>query len=277
MAEILLKVLYKTVPGRLVLKGLTAPGLSRMAGTLLYSELSGRFVPWYIRKHNIDMNDIDIPADGYNSFNEFFTRKRREEQPITSVAGTIISPCDVLLSVVPIHDNSTFRIKNTEYSLHQLLVDSELTEAMRGGLALIFRLTPQHYHRYCYSTDGIVLHSRKINGRLHCVRPVALESAPVFIQNCREYQLIWVANKRFMVHMEIGALLVGKIRNNPLHDGFAEVHAGEEKGYFEFGGSTVVLLFEKDMVQLDCIPVKGTESQEEYPVHLGQQLGRILL
>ena len=141
---------------------------------------------------------------------------------------------------------------------------------------MIFRLTPQHYHRYCYSADGTVLHSRRIDGKLHCVRPIALETVPVFAENSREYQVIRTTQRKYMVQMEIGALLVGRISNHSNPEGISEVYAGEEKGFFEFGGSTIVLLFERDMLHLDYDLFSENFDDCEIPVHMGQPLGRLL-
>ncbi len=276
MTDLIPSFLYRTVPGRCLLKALASPGLSRMAGNVLSSDVSRRIVPWYIRKYGIRMSDIEIPAGGFASFNEFFTRKRKDSDAPKSALGQVICPCDGLLSKVPIRKDSVFRLKGTPYSLRQLLDDDTLSDFLQGGVALIFRLTPQHYHRYCYSMNGNVMHSRRIEGKLHCVRPVALETVPVFAENSREYQVIRTPQGRYMVHMEIGALLVGRISNYPVQEGAGEAHAGEEKGYFEFGGSTIVLLFEKGMMQMNYELFVEHGCGSEIPVHMGQPLGRLL-
>lgn len=276
MTDLIPLLLYRTIPGRCLLKTLSSPGLSRIAGNFLSSDLSRRIVPWYIRKYGIRMSDIEVPAGGFTSFNEFFTRKRKDGMLPEPEAGQMLCPCDGLLSVVKVREDSVFRLKGTPYSLRQLLGDETLSDFLQGGVALIFRLTPQHYHRYCYSMDGNVMRSRRIEGKLHCVRPVALETVPVFAENSREYQVIRTPQGRYLVQMEIGALLVGRISNYPVLKGGGEVHAGEEKGYFEFGGSTIVLLFEKDMVQLNDDLLHKHDREGEIPVHMGQPLGRLI-
>ena len=112
-----------------------------------------------------------------------------------------------------IEKDSEFTIKHTRYSVEDLLQDKSLAARFEGGKALVFRLTPANYHRYCYPAEGRVLSEKKIPGVLHCVRPVALCSVPVFAQNSREYQVIRTERFGTMVQMEIGALLVGKITN----------------------------------------------------------------
>lgn len=154
------------------------------------------------------------------------------------------------------------------------MADEELAARFYGGDALIFRLTPANFHRYCYAAGGNILFSGKIQGKLHCVRPIALRTVPVFVQNCREY-LVY-ENKVFgmIVQMEIGALLVGKIRNHRHAEGADQVQAGVEKGYFEFGGSTILLLFQKDVI---CFREELYNRQNPYgeiPVRMGDFVAR---
>lgn len=241
----ILRFLYGTALGRMALKLLVQPEISEAAGRYLSSGASKWLVSYYIRKYQIDMRDIDIPQGGFSSFNDFFTRKRSTECFDVSY-GHLISPCDGFLSFVKIRENTVFDIKSTCFTLEDLLQDHELAEQFRDGSALIFRLTPANYHRYCYAESGKILLHRRIQGRLHCVRPIALRAVPVFAQNSREYQVLQTEKFGAVVQMEIGALLVGKIRNSKLLPGCDHVQKGEEKGYFEFGGSTIVILLGKN-------------------------------
>lgn len=268
-----LRFLYKTVPGRVILKILVQPQISQMTGKFLSMGISRCMIPYYIRKHHIDMSDIRIPEGGFSSFNEFFTRKRYIQCPYVSRAQ-VISPCDGFLTAVRIDQHICFEIKHTGYSLRSLLRDEKLAKAFEGGTVLIFRLTPANYHRYCYPVNGNVVASRKIKGKLHCVRPVALEAVPVFVQNSREYQVLKSESYGTVVQMEIGALLVGRIANHKEFRKGSPVRKGEEKGYFEFGGSTIVLLFQKDAIHLKESLFDGQNSHREIAVRLGEIIGR---
>lgn len=268
-----LKFLYQTVPGRGLLKILVQPKISQMAGKVLSSGISRPLIPYYIRKHHIDMSDILIPEGGFCSFNEFFTRKRFLQCPYVA-HGQLISPCDGFLTAVRINEHTCFEIKHTSYSLRTLLRDGELAEKFEGGTALIFRLTPADYHRYCYPVNGHVVSSGKIKGKLHCVRPVALETLPVFVQNSREYQVIKSKSHGTIVQMEVGALLVGKISNHKDLFKDSSVRMGEEKGYFEFGGSTIILLFRKGAVHPKKSLWDQCNGHREIKVRLGEILER---
>lgn len=269
--SVILRLLYETVPGRMLLKLLIQPQLSKAAGRFLSSGFSKWMVPCYIHRHQIDMRDIDIPADGFSSFNEFFIRKRKPACP-DMPSGRLISPCDGLLTIAKIKNGTTFDIKRTRYSLEDLLEDSALAAEFQGGTALIFRLTPADYHRYCYAASGVVRGSRKIPGRLHCVRPVALRTVPVFTQNSRAYQILRTHRFETMIQMEIGALLIGKINNRRLSPVNRRVQAGEEKGYFEFGGSTIVLLLRQNAARIDKHLYDRPRRGGEIPVRIGETI-----
>ena len=265
-----LRFLYRTLPGRACLKILTRPAVSRAAGVVLSSGLSKWFIPHFIRKNRIDLRNIEIPREGFCSFNEFFTRKRRTEPE--AAGGALISPCDGFLSVVKLADGTFFDIKHTRFSLMDLLEDKKLAEKFEGGTAFIFRLTPANYHRYCYAADARVVRCRKISGVLHCVRPIATRTVPVYAQNSREYQVLKTDRFGTVVQMEIGALLVGKIRNLAQLTEGNRVGAGTQKGYFEFGGSTVVLLLKKDAVRFRKRLYARMNGDGEMPVRMGEEI-----
>jgi phosphatidylserine decarboxylase len=109
-----------------------------------------------------------------------------------------------------------------------------------------------------------------IKGRLHTVRPIALEKTPVFKENCREYTVMQTENFGAVTQIEVGALLVGKIKN---HHANACVKRGEEKGMFLYGGSTVILLLEKGAAVMREELFTATEGGEETSVRMGERLG----
>ena len=247
---LVLRFLYKTALGRYLLKPLVQPGVSRLAGKVLSSGASKCLVPYFIRKHGIDMENIAVPQGGFASFNDFFTRRRMVDS-FDREDGHLISPCDGFLTPLKIKKGIVFEVKHTQYSLTELLKDKELANRFEDGMALVFRLTPANYHRYSYPANGKILKSRRIKGQLHCVRPIATSTYPVYIQNSREYQVIETERFGTMVQMEIGALLVGKIQNHKSTLQKRQIQAGEEKGYFEFGGSTIILLFQKHATRMN--------------------------
>lgn len=149
---ILIRFLYKTRIGRCILKILVQPGVSQKVGSYLNSRFSRWMVPLFVKKYGINLDKYK--KENYHSFNEFFIRERKAER-IDITLEHLISPCDGCLSVYPIEEDSFFRIKHVEYRLEQLLENQALAKQFAGGYCMIFRLTPQHYHRYCYVCDGM--------------------------------------------------------------------------------------------------------------------------
>lgn len=261
--------LYCTLPGHILLKVLTWPVFSYAAGLFLDSGMSKWLIPGFIRRHNISMEAYEEKE--YRSFNDFFIRKKKpEESGFDSRAESLISPCDGYLSAYPIDSERIYQIKHVGYCLGSLLKDHALAERYREGICLIFRLTPQNYHRYCYIDNGRIKRRRIIRGILHCVRPIASETYPVYIQNSREYTVIKTENFGTVVQMEVGALLVGRIRN---HQKEGKICRGEEKGYFEFGGSTIILLFERGRISLTDKGNAGRLPGRETAVKMGEKIG----
>ena len=268
-----LRFLYGTVPGRAVLKVLVHPWVSKVAGAFLSSGLSKGIIPGFVRKNEITMEDVLVPSKGFRSFNEFFSRKRRPEK-ISLKEGQLISPCDGYVRAVKIKETTVLDVKYSKYTLEDLLQDWELARKFEGGTALVFRLTPANYHRYCYPVGGRVLFSKRIEGKLHCVRPIALRTTPVFVQNSREYQVLKTKNTGMMVQMEVGALLVGRIKNHDIKQIGPCVKQGTEKGYFEFGGSTIILLFQKNCITVEEGLFSEVNDEGEAPVRLGDVIGK---
>lgn len=241
--EFLSKV-YGSVFGRGLMKILSLPVFSKISRFFLNSRFSSAFVLRFAERNDIDIFDYENQM--YNSFNEFFIRRIKPgRRRIDSADNIIVAPSDGKVSAYEITNSSTFVVKNSVYTVESLLRDSKLAKRYMGGTALIIRLTPDDYHRYCYCTDGIKSHNREIHGRLSTVNPVINKYIPVYKENSREYCMIRTKELGDVIQMEVGAMLVGKISN--LHTyGRRIVRKGEEKGYFEFGGSTIILLLEKD-------------------------------
>ena len=265
----LLSLLYGNAAGRLLLKPLTAPGISRLAGRFLSTGASRFLIAPFIRKNSIDMSQFD--EGPYRSYNEFFSRKIRPEcRPVDLDPLHLISPCDSKLSVFPICPDGRFSIKHTEYTVASLLQNEELAAVYNGGWAMVFRLTVDDYHRYCYAADGRKTRNIRIPGRLHTVNPIANDHFPIYKENSREYSLLRTDVFGDIVMMEVGALLVGRIVN---HHEEANVVRGQEKGYFQFGGSTVVLLLKADTAKIDEDILQNSRDGIETVVRFGEKVG----
>lgn len=265
-----LEFLYGTALGRALLRPLASRPVSKLAGAFLDTPLSRPLIPLFIKTCGIDTGDYDLRA--IRCFNDFFCRPlKKGRRPIDPDPESLIAPCDGLLTAVPVREDTVLPVKQSRYSLSRLLGDEELAASFRDGLCLVFRLCVNHYHRYCYVESGRKGENRFLPGVLHTVRPVALEELPVFTENCREYACIETERFGPVLQMEVGAMLVGRIVNEAPWP--REVRRGEEKGRFAYGGSTVILLLQKDAVRLLPEIREASARGEEFPVRMGQKIG----
>lgn len=262
--------LYKSLPGRALLRLLVRPAVSKSFGFLMDRPASRAFIRGFVKRNRINTDDYrDVK---YTSFNHFFAREiKKELRPFPGGARELAAPCDGKLTAYPVAANSAFRIKNSLYDLGGLLEDNGLAREFVDGACLIFRLTPDDYHRYSYIDDGEILFCRQIKGVLHTVRPISRSRYNVYGQNSREYTVMRTKNFGKVVQMEVGALLVGRIINHMAEGSF---HRGDEKGRFEFGGSTVVMLFQKDAVTIDGAIRENTRRDRETVVKMGETIGQ---
>lgn len=266
--NILLKKLYGTVCGRVILKALTAPAVSKAAGVFMDSWLSVPLIKRFIKSSGIDTSQYVMKK--FRSYNEFFTRRvKRGMRPIDRMPSHFISPCDSKLTVYKIGKSSVFRIKGSRYRVSDLIQNDFLAKRYEGGYCMIFRLEVDDYHRYCYIDSGTKTENTFINGELHTVNPIALEHYNIYKRNCREYTVLHTENFGDVVQVEVGAMMVGRIVNR---HGAAEVVRGEEKGKFEFGGSTIVLLVQEDMIRIDDDILRNSAENIETVVKYGEKV-----
>lgn len=266
----LLPFLYRTASGRFLLRGLVHPTISHIVGAFLDTRCSTCLIKPYVKRYQIDLSLYEPVT--YQSFNQFFTRKIKPEcRPFAMGEQELASPCDGKLTVFPITQDAQFLVKGQPYTVATLLRNEALAEEVQGGYCFIFRLTVDDYHRYHYFDSGEKGENVFLPGVLHTVRPIALENCPVFCENSREYTVLRTDHFGTAIQVEVGALLVGRIRN---HHSAGPVQRGAEKGMFEFGGSTVMLLFPKDAVRPEQTLLDRTAAGEETPVQCGAVIGR---
>lgn len=265
----MLKQLYTTRPGGYALKLITRPGFSRKCARVLDSGYSRVYIKRFIRKNDIDMTEYVCKR--WRSFNDFFIRQiRPDARPVDMTPSALISPCDCLMSAYTVTPGCRFRVKGAEYTLATLLNDEQLAREYGGGLCIIFRLMPDNYHRYIYPDWGSKGGNTFIQGKLHTVRPVAQGKYSVYATNSREYTTLHTRNFGDVVFMEVGALMVGRICN---HHGAHTFARGEEKGYFEYGGSTIIMLLKKGVARLDREYQHCINNGRETEVKLGMRIG----
>ncbi|EOL44498.1 phosphatidylserine decarboxylase [Enterococcus caccae] len=265
-----LNFLYKNPLGRILLKGIIQPQLTKVVGFYLNSSLSKGMINRFIKKNNLQMGEY-VPMS-YTSFNHFFMREiKPAARALVYEECSLSAPCDGKVTVHSIDEKQTFKVKQSEYTLSELLDSTSLAEKWQGGCAVIFRLTPDDYHHYYFIDEGTISAHQKIAGVFHTVQPIAVHNQPVFSRNTREITVIETKNFGEILQIEVGALMVGKIKNEKTS---GSCQRFEKKGWFEFGGSTVILLFQENKVKIDPEIWKNTENNLETLVKFGQVVGQ---
>ena len=269
-----LEFLYKTAPGRIILKPLISKPVSSFSGWLLDRKVSKVLIKSFVKNNNIDLRDYQ--TDNINCFNDFFCRRIKDGlRPFDTDPEALTAPCDGLLRVHKIADGTVLGVKQSKFTIKSLLRDDELAASFDNGYAFVYRLCVNHYHRYAYFDSGHKLEDRRIDGVYHTVRPIALEEYPVFVENTREYAVIDSEVFGRCVQMEVGAMLVGRIVNDHPFPGMVE--RGMEKGHFEYGGSTIIVLIPEGSAQVRADLIEASTTDKEIPVVMGEKVGSHLI
>lgn len=262
-----LEFLYNTTIGRILLKLVFASRwFSNLQAIYQKSEKSRKKIVPFIEEYNIDMNEYPS-VDTYNSFSEFFKRKREIKN--SSLDNELVAIADSKLQIHYLDSNSALKIKQSKYDLKELFQDENLAKEYQDGICLIYRLSMDNYHRYMYLDDGKTILVKKIKGSLHTIRPIS-SRYNVYSTNCREVSILDTKNFGQVVQVEVGAMLVGKIQNN----NEVEFSKLQEKGYFDFGGSTIIQFLKKDSIVIDEDIIKMSKEDIETEVKIGMKIGR---
>ena len=224
----------------------------------------------FVKEYDVDLSIAEKQT--FTSFNDFFTRKLKPEaRPIDQDSLTVTSPADGKILAYENVNNSDFYIKGFRFNVESFLNNSDLAKKYKEGSMIVFRLAPPDYHRYHFPVSGEISTSNtKIDGDYYSVNPLALrKKAEIFWLNKREFGVIKSPIFGNVVMVEVGATMVGSMIQTYKGN---SVKKGEEKGYFKFGGSTVVLLFEKDKIKIDEDLLKNTSTGLETTIKMGEKI-----
>ncbi len=251
---------------------------SKMYGLFCDTKLSTKKIPQFIEDFNIDMDIYSKNASDFITFNDFFARTvLPTARPIPADKNGLMSPADGrLLAYENIDMNKIVQVKGITYSLEELLGDSNISKEYDGGTCLIFRLCPTDYHRYHFIDSGIPGPNHFIKGTYYSVNPIAVDKIPkLFCQNKREWSVFKSDNFNDVLYVEVGATCVGSIIQS--YTVGKHVNRGDEKGYFKFGGSTVILFLKKGVAKIDDDIIKQTDLGYETKVVMGEEIGTKIL
>jgi phosphatidylserine decarboxylase len=251
-----------------------SPFLSRLFGLWYDSPLSRGKIRSVIEELSIDMAEAERPIEDYRSFNDFFARHLKPEaRPFADDPEEIVSPADGRVLVFPELDRDVFvPVKGYPMSITSML-PGQAKQFLGGALAIV-RLCPADYHRYHFPVSGQIVSTQELSGALHSVNPIALGAGPdVFGENKRCNTLIKNDKIGTYCFSEVGAFGVGSIINTTTSGPVSKM---QEKGYFKFGGSTVVVVFQPGQVTFSEDLVANSAQGRETLVKVGQPLARMI-
>jgi phosphatidylserine decarboxylase len=231
-------------------------------------------IPGFVEKFRIPMEDYVEPAGGFASFNDFFIREFRPgRRPIEPAPNRLAAFAEArYYGWASVRDEQEFPVKGAYLSARALLGGVGRYQDFSGGPLLLARLCPVDYHRFHFPDDGRVLESGRVAGRYHSVNPVALHRHPdILATNERQVSILETRHFGRLAYIEVGAMMVGKIAQTYAGESFAR---GQEKGYFLFGGSTVIVLGQPGAWAPDADILKHTGERREVLVRLGEGIAQ---
>nr|WP_321358844.1 phosphatidylserine decarboxylase [uncultured Draconibacterium sp.] len=270
--EGMLKWLYSSATGKAALNLLVKRKIvSAIGGRYMDSKRSAKRIPQFVNEHNINLEECEFSdIQHYKTFNEFFYRKLKPD--VRPLEEGVVSPADgKILAFQSKNDISSFFVKGSEFNLQTFLNDEVRAKKYETGAMAIIRLAPVDYHRYHFPASGKASESIKIKGHYFSVSPLALQkSLRIFCENKREHCTLATKEYGDILIVDVGATMVGSIIQT--YEANIQVKKGDEKGYFAFGGSTLVLLFEKGKITFDVDLVENTKKGMETTVKVGEKI-----
>jgi len=268
----ILKWLYFSVTGKLALHLLIKRKIvSKLGGWYMNSRFSANQIQPFAEKYNINLKECQISyTNQFKTFNDFFCRKLKAG--VRPLGKNIVSPADgKILVFQSLKEISSFFIKGNEFTLKSFVQNKKLGERFENGSMAIIRLAPADYHRYHFPASGFASDSIQIKGSYFSVSPLALKgSLKIFCENKREHCVLKTEKHGNILIVDVGATMVGGITQTYTPD--SNVKKGDEKGYFSFGGSTLVLLFEKGKIQFDKDLIENTRKGKETSIQMGENI-----
>jgi len=223
----------------------------------------------YVNIMGLDMSEFHSPGT-YRSLNALFTRKLKEDRKYSLAGEDFISPCDSLISECgSLNNEYALQIKGMSYKSDELLGEhfsDEEKSIVHNGTFVNFYLSPKDYHRYHIPTNINVLKTVHIPGKFYPVNMPSLKKRlNLFIENERVVLLCETQSKKRFYMVLVSALNVGvmqvsfedniKTNKDALYSKLysyenLSLNKGDDFGCFEMG-STIVILAEKDFLDLD--------------------------
>ncbi|KAF5098182.1 hypothetical protein D0Z00_002130 [Geotrichum galactomycetum] len=277
-----IRILYKGIRSSKNLESKRArnmlKSLSIKQGRKYDNPMSTRSIPSFIKFHQLDMNEVLEPIENFKTFNEFFYRKLKVGARVLDAPNenrVLVSPADCRSTYFPTISRATeIWIKGRDFSITRLFGDAypEYVDRFVNGSLAIFRLAPQDYHRFHMPVAGVLGQPKTIEGEYYTVNPMAIRSSlDVFGENVRVLVPVHSADFGLVMIVCVGAMMVGSTVITSTEG--SHLNRMDELGYFKFGGSTLVVLFEPGRVKFDTDLVNNSSGALETLVKVGMSIG----
>ena len=270
-----LRWVYENPLGKLALHTLVKRhAFSQWYGWRMDQPASAAKIEPFIATYGLDPASFADPVSSYRSFNDFFYRKLKPSaRPVDADPASVVFPADGRhLFIENIADCADFFIKGTRFDLPALLGSADLARRFAKGSMLISRLCPVDYHRFHFPCAGTPGAPALLNGPLYSVSPIALKQRPgILWENKRCLTQITSPSLGQVLYLEIGATCVGTIMHTSAPD--TPVAKGDEKGYFRFGGSCVITVYEPGRVNWDADLIEHGKAGREVYAWMGERCG----
>lgn len=270
-----LKFLYYNPLGELPLNLVVKKKfLTEYYGKKMDKPESVKKIPSFIEQADINIAEAKKRVEEFKSFNDFFYRELKEgARTVDYRENVLASPADgKILAFENLNREKEFYIKGDKFTLEEFFADKELANKYKNGVFMIIRLAPIDYHRFHFPADGEISESKLIDGVYYSVSTHAIKkNFRILCENKREYSILKTEKFGDIAMFEVGATMVGGIKQSYKPNSY--VKKGEEKGYFYFGGSTCVLVFERGKVKIDEDLLENTKKGIETKVYMGEKIG----
>lgn len=246
--------------------------ISRLYGMMQNCPHTRRKILPFIKEYGIDVSEFAEPVSQFRSFNDFFIRKLKPEARPIAKASAVMPADGRFLFYQNIESHDGFVIKGKKFCLAKLLDDPSLASNYARASMVIARLCPSDYHRFHFPCTGIPNKPKLINGPLYSVNPISLrKNISLLAENKR--MITEIDSEQFgkVIYIEVGATNVGSIHQTYTPD--KRYEKGEEKGFFSFGGSCLIILFPPDSIQFDTDLIESSLGHQEMLCLMGQSLG----
>jgi phosphatidylserine decarboxylase len=263
--------LYGSKIGRTLADGVLSKRLpSQLYGAYQASKISRHKIRPFISDFKIAMEEYE--EKDFNSFNDFFIRRFRDGvRTFEADPRKMPAFCEArYFAFDHVDPDLKFPVKG-QWLTAEAVLGRELAKPFEGGPMLLARLCPTDYHRFHFPDDGRIVKAQRFHGKLHSVNPLALQyRGEILATNERQVSILETEHFGRLAYVEVGALCVGKIVQT--HASMQPFHRGDEKGYFLFGASTVIVFGEKGRWKPDGDLLEQTAQKRETLVKLGQHI-----